>query len=458
MNPPSVSNTPPVQDNHITQAPNSSNTLDRSYLVIDIDQNKMRLTKKSSEASTPKRVHEFVMKNMDHLDQNQIDQLKTIDLKYNKIENLANSGFLKITIKKILAFSACIWSFILNGGKTDSTLIKEIRITAHLQELKQNQTYQKFFIEFNDSLKNPDNNFSELIKQVRINLLSKNGYIFLKEMRQFLNSIEINSKDSEELRAAKENFSPYANPVKLVLNQIQISFNENVQLKIVDADEVVSTVLLPTTFTERVYSKAEVKQKKGEVFERHPDEKRVKQQIVDIYGEQNQLRGKGMTFEELSEMERVDPVQVENAATNKLRTLSYEDKEIFEGVIPQGSNFIANELYYLLIALPEEDIKTIDHLKKTLKKNVKVHNTQEELIDRETFKELIGPPKVPGDVIYAPEYKALKAANQNDEWKSGERKITFTKIPLESLQKFGGVIDHFFEDESVRLTLSKFLI
>jgi hypothetical protein len=236
------------------------------------------------------------------------------------------------------------------------------------------------------------------------------------------------------LRAAKGKFSPVSIGLAKEISSRSVSFDENVQLQIIGADSV-TEVSLPITSTDRV-------------------------QIVDIFGEQKP-REKNLEFEKLKERERVDIDQVKFATGTKLSALSFEYKGslgLFEGHIKQSSTFIVNELIGLLDTLPNKEIGTIEELREALKKNVQAYNKRAELIDRETFKTLIGPPKIPGDVIYAPEYHALKTANQNDEWKDEERKITFTQIPDESLPKFLNVIDLFFEDEAVRSTLSKFLV
>ncbi len=187
------------------------------FRIIQNDTEGLNLitTHNREEAKTSgiKKIHEFVVKNkkIDNFPQsneknNLINKLKTISIDYPSVTKLSNSDniwFKNLRIKYQLFWNSIV-SFIINGGKTDAKLTKEVRQEAYYQELGMNldRIIDEKIIEFGeDSLLSDffDNSgqahsLKELllarikIKNIKNDGLLKNSSIIQEKLKAFFNT------------------------------------------------------------------------------------------------------------------------------------------------------------------------------------------------------------------------------------------------------------------------------
>ncbi len=109
----------------------------REYFYIDTDEN---LTISSDENKTTriKEIYKLIMQKPDGLNDNQLSKLERINIEYPSIKKLSqsdNAWFKNLRIKYQEVWNSVV-SFFMNGGKTDSTLARDIRRTANSLEIE----------------------------------------------------------------------------------------------------------------------------------------------------------------------------------------------------------------------------------------------------------------------------------------------------------------------------------
>jgi hypothetical protein len=256
-------------------------------------------------------------------------------------------------------------------------------------------------------------------------------------------------------------------------SQTRIQISDRTEVQVRDAHSTKSmNISMPTNFSERPVSNREMKAQGGYSKRTADDTQTAKNYMRTAYEErQHQVPDSSrlvssVTFEKLKGARVVDYQQLTDGANNKLLDIANE-KKMFFAVAQEGASFISRELNQLLQTLPNAEIKTLADLKSALKESVQTHNARAEIVDKKTFRDLVGhEQKIPRDLNNAPEFKdALKAYKDSlnpltvneKSWKKGETKnITFTHLSADNLKEFDGVIDDFFRDESTISVLKNF--
>lgn len=247
-----------------------------------------------------------------------------------------------------------------------------------------------------------------------------------------------------------------------------IQFNEDTNIRVVDPYEwkgdkstiqnVSEMFKAKTNFTNRFNSKESIKQE-GWSKRSVNDENTVAKQ-VDALGtklERHQkLSSREVSFEKLKGKEKIGVSQITYAAKNRLYDLAKE-KGVFASGASRDSEWIANELGDLLRS--DDSFANIDDLKSKLMVNIDNKNTKKELIDKETFSDLVeGNQRIPYDLINAPEYKEIKKSYDTNKWNDAEEKtITFTQINANDLSTYKTAVEEFFADKNVQAVLERYL-
>jgi len=489
--PPTPEQLPPVasETNPTNALPPEKTPEARGRIYLVIRDNEMLLTKDALVSSNAKQINKFVKKNLNNLSEEQLKFLKSINLQkksYTRASDL--TGFAKNTLLKCDNALMALQTFVLNRGRTDASLVKEVKqkVTNQLKTIALKDLQGKLNqLEILDSLTQL-NQLKKELSQVEMKLfdLSKGNKadtgetLALKEqkaklsneiselkstfteekktaMKDFLVATRPSRNDSAEVKAAKKEFQELN---KGILSESKaltsISLSDEAQIN-VSMPHQRTTFSVPTEFGDRANSSHEIKNQ-GYAL-RGEDEMTVRKHVGEHFEKAGletptyRTLGAAAEFDILTTTPEVSFDQLHFATFNKLMDLSIHKDD---------ANYVAGELNDLVQELPKE-IESLDDLKGALVSRVSSNNAKMEAIDRETFEDLIGGGvggAVPLDLFRAPEYKAIRTAFNNGDWGASEEKeITFTHLDADALANVSNGIDSLFVDPAARLVLEKFL-
>jgi hypothetical protein len=491
---PQTASPPPVQEK-------SAESGGRLYIVVQ--DKSLLLTSDAKLASNAKQINKFVKNNLNTLNERQLKLLKSISLQDN---SYTKSSFLPAFVQKTL--NKCdnllmsVATFLLNRGRTDASLVKEVKQTAEnrlkvvraikdlqgklnhldvsdsttkLSALKKELSEVEMKL-FDLTVANaPERKLDQIraeqekdtpeiqaFKEQKARL--REGIEELKEkftdekkeaIKDFLAQTRQLKDDPAEIKAAKKEFSEKNNSVLSELKSLtSTSISNEAQINVAQSHKR-TTFAVPTQLADRAMSHSEIKGK-GYAL-RASDEMTVKKHVEEYYEAEgmqaptSHTLGSAVGFDHLTNTKDVSYDQLHYAAFNKL---------IDHSVHKDDASYVAAELNDLVQELPKK-IKTLEDLKEAFVKRVLAHNETKEKIDRETFADLVEAGTgggVPTDLYRAPEYKAAAAAYRGNKWPEGEeRVITFTHLDKFALEKVSAAIDNMFADPAARSVLENFL-
>lgn len=448
--------------------------LGKKYIVVDVKKGELNLIDDDKQASSPKKIHEFVMANFTTLTHEQADILLKAKLKHTITPN---SNWLDRLVDKI---DSAI-SFIFNKGKTDKQLLKEIhaKVTPFQrvdglfkQQVKLNGLEKELnkVLLLQQQLKGLNNELAALIQKKTSNEsidpslekaiatlegkidavsdeLAKQrhmlrGRTFSKQIGSLQNAVKILKDDPPAVQAAKQQVLK-ANK-RFFKAMAAIKFNETAPITVPFAhSEQTMRLSIPTTFKDSDTGDAE-------------DLSVSKQVQVDLGEVRGKKIDKTVTFENLQNQE-MDDLELEEATANKIFDLAEESVLLDQ---KEASNFIAGQLAEIVKKLPDPSITTLDDLRKALKTQVAAKNVEKHELDKETFEIMVDKKTkfggVPIEYINAPEYKKALAELRNGEWEDGQTRI-LSLTQVRDIEPYMQVIDDFFADQNVSEALQSFL-
>ncbi|MFI0436011.1 MAG: hypothetical protein ACH350_09890 [Parachlamydiaceae bacterium] len=277
----------------------------RKYLRVDLEKGELSFTFDKRLASSLKAIHTFVMLHSDKLTCDVLDHFLNVGL-HHFIKH--KSGFFSPLFNKIKSCN----SFIVNRGKTDKKLIKEIYEEIQMKfndELEQQMECNRLKDKINCilSLKNAleenvNNKKSPLspemitknIKRITERLLAYRKAICSEESQQqiatILKAIQPHPEDSLILRECKKQFKEDNKKALRIMKNQNLRFDPMVEIKFIfDEENESQTMKLPIILSDRVMSRSDGNDLGG-YYLRGPSDLSIHQFAVDHFEVESKLK------------------------------------------------------------------------------------------------------------------------------------------------------------------------
>lgn len=283
---------------------------------------------------------------------------------------------------------------------------------------------------------------------------------FRKQMREALKECKIADNDSPAVKAAKSKFTKENSALIDQMKALtSITFSESAEIHVVDYQSgEAENFSVPTNFSDR----ADPSLKKG-YSERAEGDMSVRKHVRMHYEEKGEIApdssklGSSVTMDKLAAEKEVSYEQFQSAATNRLWDIALDDIKIFGSKAKEGAGVVGALLNDILQELPNDSIQNLHDLKEALQDRIQDRNVQREMIDLDTFRDMIKG-KINSDLYNSPEFKEAIKAYEEGRWLPGqERQISFTQFEADDLKKFMQTIDLFFDDQETLAVLQQFV-
>lgn len=229
----------------------------------------------------------------------------------------------------------------------------------------------------------------------------------------------------------------------------------------------------PSNFSDRTSTQKSIIHKG--YSERGASEETVKKSI-DVQFENSKdepyfpAAGFATTFKMLvdKDADEIDFDQFKGAVENHIHiNASKSDYKKLWNYTQSASAFIAQQMDELIQNLPPPIPPKIEHdmesLKTTLKEKIMANNVKEEIIDKQSFGEIIRDPKkrvthVPQSLSNSPEFTEAQWAFKINKWKDGEERVFHTmEIPEKNISYYMDMVDLLFDDPEAAKIIEQFL-